>query len=80
MPFRWEYCEVENPVGFLAGRTAVARIFKADGSHQTIHGEFGRLMAQLGQDGWELGSAAMHNGLGSSGQHAITYMLKRTAP
>lgn len=80
MPIVWEYCEVENPIGFVAGRMASARILMADGSHRTVDGEFGQLVARLGQDGWEIATAAMHNGLGSAGQHAITYLLKRPAP
>ena len=75
---RWEYCELEVTIGGpLTGVQGQLAIFKADGQFLERKGKYGILLAQLGQEGWEVvtASARIEAGLGS--KHKINYILKR---
>ena len=75
---KWEYAELEVTIGGpLSGTQCEATIYQPDQKHQKIRGNFGGLLAQLGEDGWELtvASARIETGLG--GKHKINYILKR---
>ena len=75
---KWEYAELEVTIGGpLSGTKCEATIYQPNENHKKIGGNFGKLIAQMGEDGWELivASARIESGLGS--KHKINYMLKR---
>jgi hypothetical protein len=75
---KWEYCELEVTIGGpLTGVKGTLWFLKPDGRHEEQSGKYGQLIAQLGQNGWELvaASARIETGLGS--KHKINYVFKR---
>lgn len=56
---KWEYCEVE--IILLENNLYY---YKTDGKHVKVNGKFGALVAQLGEDGWEMVTAAEWAGPG----------------
>jgi len=75
---KWEYCELEITIGGpLSGIQAQTTIFRSNGEYTENRGRYGMLLAQLGEEGWEVvaASARIETGLGS--KHKINYLLKR---
>ena len=78
---QWEYCEVEVTIGGpLTGIHAQMWIFKSSGKHLQDEGKYGTLLAQLGEQGWEVVAASARTETGLGGKHKINYLLKRPLP
>ena len=78
---KWEYANVRVVIGGpLSGTKTEITFFHSDGHHEEKAGEFGKVMALLGDDGWEMvtSNARIDAGLGS--KHIINYMFKRPKP
>jgi hypothetical protein len=78
---KWEYGELEfTNGGPLTGTKGTVWLFKPDGKHTQMNGNYGELCAKLGEAGWELvaSSARIETGLG--GKHKINYVFKRPLP
>ncbi len=74
----WEYCEVEVTIGGpLTGIHGQLTSFKPDGNHIEDSGKYGKLMANLGQEGWELVAASARTETGLGSKHKINYVFKR---
>lgn len=75
---KWEYAEIEVTIGGpLSGTNVEGYIYKSNGKHEEFSDKYGKLLAQMGEEGWEVicTSARIESGLGS--KHKINYMLKR---
>lgn len=74
----FEYCEIEVSIGGpLSGKQATGWIFKADGKHDEFEGDYRKMFATMGAEGWEIVSSSARIGTGLGGKHAINYILKR---
>lgn len=75
---KWEYCELEVSIGGpISGTQGHLWWFKSDGKHTENHGKYGQLMAELGQEGWELAAASARTNTGLGSKHQINYLFKR---
>jgi hypothetical protein len=75
---KWEYAELEITIGGpLSGTKCEAIIYQPNQDHKKIEGKFGKLIAQMGEDGWELIVASARTETGLGGKHKINYMFKR---
>ena len=75
---KWHYLELEVTIGGpITGTQGHLWWFKSDGKHFENSGNYGTLMAKLGEEGWELvtSSTRIETGLGS--KHKINYVFKR---
>jgi hypothetical protein len=74
---KWEYCEIEVVIGGpLSGTKAEVTYFKKDRDVEQT-GKLGPLLAELGEEGWELVAASARTETGLGGKHKINYILKR---
>lgn len=73
---KWEYAEIQV-VSTLTGTHGEATFFKPDGKHTKRNEKLGALLAQLGEDGWELVSAGHRGDTGSGNSNKMNYVLKR---
>lgn len=75
---KWEYAELEVTIGGpITGVKGKVTVFKTDGKFDERTGNYGELLAMLGEYRWEVaaGSARIETGLGD--KHKINYLLKR---
>ena len=75
---KWEYVELEVEIGGpLSGTRAHLWRFNVDGKHGENSGKYGTLIAQLGQEGWEMVASSARTDTGLGGKHKINYVFKR---
>ncbi len=75
---KWEYCEIEEDIGGpITGVHGKVTRFHSDGKHTSKEGNFGSILANMGEEGWEVvaSNARIEAGLGQ--HHKINYLLKR---
>lgn len=75
---KWEYAEIEVTIGGpLSGTQCEVTIFQSDGNHKKSDGKLGKLLASMGEDGWEVITSSARIEAGLSSKHKINYILKR---
>lgn len=74
---KWRYAEVEVRIGGpLSGTTCDLTIFRSDEKHERRSGKLGKIMADMGENGWELVASSARTETGLGGAHKINYMFK----
>lgn len=74
---KWKYLELEVTIGGpISGIKGQIIRFEKDGKHYKKTGNYGALMATLGEEGWELISSSARIETGLSNKHKINYMFK----
>jgi hypothetical protein len=75
---KWEYAELEVTIGGpLSGTWCEGLIYQVGKKHEKTQGNFGELLAGLGDKGWELVAGSARIETGFSNKHKINYILKR---
>ncbi len=75
---KFEYAEIEMSVGGSVGPTTKCRVtvFHSD-KHEFLEGEFGKVMAEMGEKGWELVSTTVRQVAGMGITYRLDYIFKR---
>lgn len=74
----WEYCELELAFGGpITGNKGTSWVLKSDGKHIQTEGDYGKMVARLGLEGWEVAAASARIATGVTGKHKINYLFKR---
>lgn len=75
---QWEYAEVLVVIGGpLSGTKAEVTFFHSNDKHEHQEGSYGKTMAVMGEQGWELVAASARIEAGLSNKHKIHYVFKR---
>ncbi len=78
---KWEYLEMEVTIGGpISGTKGHLWVFKTNGRHGENSGNYGTLLAKLGDEGWEIITSSARIATGLGGKHKINYMFKRPKP
>jgi len=75
---KFEYAEIEIVIGNAVSSSTKCflTLFHAD-KHEFREGEFGKVMAEMGENGWELVGATARTSVGLLGNFKIDYIFKR---
>ena len=74
---KWKYLELEVTIGGpISGVKGQIIRFEQNGQHYKNSGNYGSLMAKLGEEGWELVSSSARIATGLSNKHRINYIFK----
>jgi hypothetical protein len=75
---KWQYLELEVTPGDSNAKTqGHLWFFKPDGKHFENSGKYGKLMAALGADGWELVSSIAGTEMSPDGRYKVNHIFKR---
>ncbi len=75
---KWEYAEIEVTLGgAFSGTQSTQTIFRANDKPEKKDGKADVLMAQMGEEGWDLVTAIARIEAGLAALHKINYIFKR---
>lgn len=75
---KWEYCEIEVIIGGpISGVKGRGHYFRSNGKHKGFEGDYGTLLAELGEAGYEVVVSSARIETGLTNKHKINYLLKR---
>ena len=75
---QWEYVELEVIFGGpITGAKGHIVWFKPDGKHSDKTDEYGKIIAQLGVEGWEVVASSARTDIRFGGKDKINYIFKR---
>jgi len=74
---KWEYANIRVSVETLTGVKTEVSFYHSDKKHEVKEGEFGKLVAMMGDDGWEMVASNARTDVGVGKEHIINYMFKR---
>jgi hypothetical protein len=74
---KWKYLELEVIIGGpISGVKGQIVRFEPNGKHFKKSGDYGSLIAKLGEEGWELVSSSARIETGLTHKHKINYIFK----
>jgi len=73
---KWEYANIRVSVD-LTGVQTEASFYHSDKKHEVKEGEFGKLLALMGDEGWEMVASNARTEGGPGKGQIINYMFKR---